>query len=853
MSQSVLLRIRPPSLGEFTLLSFENFLKALDSQEPFSLELSREDDGASMLIRSNEPDRVVEIIHSRYPDAVVESLEADEDPLTMRQGEIAYTRTLTPEGSEWLPLLVYDDTRVLQFGSDPFIDVLGGMLREVQPGERLLSRMMLTQKSHDWSEGLRQRAMSGAGSENQQSVESERQQQMGGKVAAASGTPSGAGSAVFLWMVVAALGLGLLGWLAWTIWQSDMQWLLVPLALGVIVIAGIAIWVLNKLGVFTPTTQTYYDPDQVALRVSGAAFTLEVQLLVFVSKDASEERIQKLMQSMVAVYGSFDNPLGCRFAVGSLRVVEDTPGDKLKPTSVTGGGIVGIREVAALWHMPGESARVLGLERSGSRRLPIPVEMEQGIPVGLETTTEGGRQVVHLPDEAMRRHHLYVARTQMGKSTLMGHLVGQRMLAKAMGKNKDAIVVVDPHADLVASILKYVPRNMGPEVRLIDLADMERCCGINLLDTHVFLDRDNTVDTVVKVLQSLWESWGSRMQAIIEYTLSSLYEANKNMPREEQYTFLDARLMLTDDDYRNEVLRNVEDSYLLNWWQNDFGVWRQEYMADALAPVQTRLSYYSRSAVARRILGQRYCTLDISEIIRQGKVLLISTDQGAVGENVAALVGAALLNLVETLVRAQGELPANERRGAMVVVDEMQAIPGVRYEEMLAQLGKFGGVLVLATQSLSKLDELSPTMRDTLLANIGSLCVFQVNAVDAERLLRELDVNNLNEEHITGLPPHHCYGRVNIGGVRPAFYSMELLKPLKGIPELAQAIREASSAYTRSRAEVDAEQTHYMDDQMEAFRTSLDSERIDPGMDFAQVNGNARGGRRKHQSNGTTE
>ena len=85
----------------------------------------------------------------------------------------------------------------------------------------------------------------------------------------------------------------------------------------------------------------------------------------------------------------------------------------------------------------------------------------------------------------------------------------------------------------------------------------------------------------------------------------------------------------------------------------------------------------------------------------------------------SALVGASLLNLVDAVIREQGSLPPDQRRGALVVVDEMQTMPGVDYESMLSELGKFGASFILATQSLAKLDDLSPTMRDTILANVG--------------------------------------------------------------------------------------------------------------------------------------
>ena len=121
------------------------------------------------------------------------------------------------------------------------------------------------------------------------------------------------------------------------------------------------------------------------------------------------------------------------------------------------------------------------------------------------------------------------------------------------------------------------------------------------------------------------------------------------------------------------------------------------------------------------ILGQPRSTVDLRRIILDGGILLLSTAQGVVGLDVAALVGASLLNLVDAVIREQERLPLSQRRGALVVVDEMQAILGVEFESMLSELGKYGASFLLATQSLAKLDALSPTMLDTLLANVGCL------------------------------------------------------------------------------------------------------------------------------------
>ena len=254
------------------------------------------------------------------------------------------------------------------------------------------------------------------------------------------------------------------------------------------------------------------------------------------------------------------------------------------------------------------------------------------------------------------------------------------------------------------------------------------------------------------------------------------------------------------------MLARVTDPYLLEWWARDFSGWRREYRADALAPVQTRLAYYASSKRARAILGQSRSTVDLRRTILDGGILLVSTAQGVVGRDVAALIGASLLNLVDAVIREQGSMPPEQRRGALVVVDEMQAMPGVDYESMLSELGKFGASFVLATQSLAKLEDLSRTMQDTVLANVGCLAVFQVAGSDARRLVWELGRERVSEEDVTSLPVHHCYVRATVEKERLPAFSMMVRKPEPGDPDAAVRIRAAASSYVVSADEIAAQQ-----------------------------------------------
>ena len=131
-----------------------------------------------------------------------------------------------------------------------------------------------------------------------------------------------------------------------------------------------------------------------------------------------------------------------------------------------------------------------------------------------------------------------------------------------------------------------------------------------------------------------------------------------------------------------------------------------------------------------------------------------------------------------------------------MVVDEMQSMPGVDYESMLSELGKFGTSFILATQSLARLKDLSPTMQDTLLANVGCLAVFQVAAADARQLIGELDRERLGEEDLVSLPAQQCYVRATVNGLREPTYTLGVRKPEDGNPASAERVRARASAYT---------------------------------------------------------
>ena len=692
-----------------------------------------------------------------------------------------------------MPLRAFRDDDLLDPGSDPLIAVLGA-LSNLKDDERIVARLMLRSMGPDWSQSHMEKAHTRAVDDRRDPsyTYQTRPLQMDG-------------------VTLAVLGVGALAALRGYLWvQAGETWKAVLMGAGIAVALAVGGWAWHR---WKKARSRVFDPLLIREKVARIAFDAEIQVVTVLPATGEpkkdRERACKLLDPVAAAYRHYDHPAGARFKVSRVRPVVPDP-SMMHPTGPGLFGsrsVLGVREAAALWHPPGARDETPLVERTASRVLmPSARGVRGGAPVG--DTTASRPRPIHFPDDLLRRHHLYVARTRMGKSTLMHHIVSHKLREKAAGRDGDAIVVVDPHADLVDGLLRQVPESLASSVRLIDLADPRGAPGINVLDTRVFADRDRTADSVVRVARGLWDQWGPRMQSILEQTVKTLHEANEHPSTgdDEQLTILDGLTLISDDKFKEGVLAKVTDPFLLQWWARDFGKWRRETRADALAPVQTRLSYYASSKRARAILGQPRSTIDLRRTIHDGGILLVSTAQGSVGRDVAALVGASLLNLVDAVIREQGSLPPEKRRGALVVVDEMQSMPGVDYESMLSELGKFGASFILATQSLAKLDDLSRTLRDTLLANVGCLAVFQVAGSDARQLVWELGKDRVTEDDIVSLAVHNCYVRATVGKERMPAFSMMVIKPEDGDAEVAERIREESGDYVLSAEEIAAQQ-----------------------------------------------
>lgn len=192
--------------------------------------------------------------------------------------------------------------------------------------------------------------------------------------------------------------------------------------------------------------------------------------------------------------------------------------------------------------------------------------------------------------------------------------------------------------------------------------------------------------------------------------------------------------------------------------------------------------------------------------------------------NVANSVGGTLVNLAARAVAAQVTLPPELRQALTIAVDEFHTIPGADYEQVFGELSKYGANMILATQTLARLDRLTDAqrtrdLRAAVFSNLDGLFAFHTSAEDAAYLVDELG-GGLDAQDLLELGHYQCYARLTDArtGERLPSFSVQLDPPPHGDEAVARRLAEASARrYGRDAVDIDLD--------LQAARARIDGPR----------------------------
>ena len=419
------------------------------------------------------------------------------------------------------------------------------------------------------------------------------------------------------------------------------------------------------------------------------------------------------------------------------------------------------------------------------------------LPIGTkqENWYQNKPPVFTIPPETRRKHLAIFGATGAGKSALAGNMIAWDISAGA------GVSVVDPHGQLVEDLLNHhIPRARKNDVILFDPKNRAHVLGLNVLHGPRKEQRGLVVSHVVSIFSTLWAlSWGPRLEDILRNSLWVLIEQPAPM------SLVALPRLLTDDGYRTNLLRHVENPAVLDFFSNTFARWTSSFREEAVSPVLNKTRAFITDPMMRAILGQTRSSFDFRWMMDHRKILLCDLAKGSIGDDNAKLLGSLIVLQEKLAALSRQDIAESERVPHLLYVEEAQSFIG-DFESILAEARKFALVLTLVTQGIEALPHEAAF---AVFTNCATIITFRVSGADALRLAGEFGMA-IPASNLQDLPDYTFYVRTltrKTGAASPSGpHLVKAYPPFARHPRHADresVIRLSQARYAKPRALVE--------------------------------------------------
>jgi hypothetical protein len=457
------------------------------------------------------------------------------------------------------------------------------------------------------------------------------------------------------------------------------------------------------------------------------------------------------------------------------------------------GSVLSATELGALYHFPHTATtKTENLVTSLSPSLPAPLSLKSkrkpDVLLGMNDY-HSHKTPIGLTAAERERHVYIVGGTGNGKTTMLLYAIEQDI------RSGKGLAVIDPHGDLAESILKYIPKKRLKDVIYFNPDDVSYPIGLNLLElpnglsgSELIREKDLITETVISVFRKIFsedDSGGHRIEYILRNTIQTALTL-------ENTTIFTIFRLLTNTKYRKQVVAELQDQDLKDFWNNEMGKAGDYQRIKMSAGITAKVGRFLFSGSAKRVLGQPKSTIDFDDIINSGKILICNFSKGLLGEDTASLFGITVLAKLQIATLRRARLQPQERRPFYLYVDEFQNFATMSFVQMMSEARKYKLFLAMAEQSTSQQSE--ARIVNIILANVGTvICFRSANPVDAELLL-PVFAPFIEPNDIAYLPPFHFYIRIAAVKSEEPFSGETVVLQDQGVQSRVQQVIESSRA-----------------------------------------------------------
>ncbi len=394
--------------------------------------------------------------------------------------------------------------------------------------------------------------------------------------------------------------------------------------------------------------------------------------------------------------------------------------------------------------------------------------------------------ILTLSTEQRLKHMHVIGATGTGKSTLLQSCIVQDI---HLG---NGVAVLDPHGDLIESILPYIPESRIQDVILIDPADGEYPVGFNILTAHSDIEKEILASDLVSVFRRLSTSFGDQMHSVLANAILAFLESSTGG------TLMDLRRFLIEKEFRNEFLKTVSDQSVIYYWQKEYPLLK----TSSIGPILTRLDSFLRPKLIRNMVAQKK-SLDFEAIMDSKKILLIKLAQGLIGTENSYLLGTFFVSKIYQAAMARQIQSKTDRIPFYLYIDEFQNFTTQSMSGILSGTRKYGLGCILAHQDMSQLQKQDTELANAVVSNSGTRVCFRIGDIDAKRFADGF--SSFEPQDIQNLGVGQAVARIE----RPEYdFTIETLQLTQIPAEQGDVIKKAIIDYSRntysvSRSEID--------------------------------------------------